>query len=262
VLAAPKLARVRAALAAIVVVVVTLHTVALVRDFKFVPIENWKRASSYIEHTFPDNTAVTSTDVRFASLGAPYLDERFPVRNGPNALNPFVLALGRTAVVDFSNTAPKHDLGVPGVISEVRIPQRRGQYLRLLAVPPPDASVEEVMVNGQTQALGPITDHRLATGAAIPGRESRHIRVLPSRDGASRSAVLLFAGPTPGVRAVEVHRADGSTERVAPTRAPGSGMLTIPLGDRRVDRIDLTLDRSRSPNPAALAEVWTYPARW
>jgi hypothetical protein len=246
------------------VFVASVHAIQLRRSFEFVPIENWRMADAYVGHTFPDGTYLASTRDSFGILRGAYLEDGYRVVPEA-ALHPRWLANGRTVVFDFSIAGPPHlHLGVPGVFSDVRFRQRRGHYLRVLAVPPLQANVDQVIIDRQRQSIGGLTDHRAPTGSFSPSptRAPTVVEVRPTPGLISRSVTLLFNSPVPAVLDIATVSRERRTEHLTHRSVTtGQGLLSVALGDQVVERVRLVL-APKGHTGLALSEVWMYPRAW
>ena len=130
---------------------------------------------------------------------------------------------------------------------------------RVFGVPPAEASVDRVFVDGAPQPLGPLTDHRADTGYAGSRRPFRTItvRVDPVQAVVSRSVTLLGRRALPSVVRVEVTPAVGTTSLQPRSSITETGStLSIALGDRHVRSIAVTFAPTGRGTPLTLSELW------
>lgn len=257
-----------AATATVVVVSLFLlsHASTSARDFRHQPTEDWRSAAAYVERTFPEGMAVANNPPAYPDLRAAYLDsDRTQVgavdQDGP-------LASGAAVLYDLGGRQPPHfDFSrYAPVYSEIWVPQYRGQHLRILAAPPIDPRLAGVRVDGSEQALAPLVDRLPSQGPPVlagPTGDPVVVRVDPEPGTIARSMVLVGNGPMLPVARVDVTPADGGpTFAIDPERVTiTANTLSVPLGDRRIAHVDVTLVRPPRLAATAIREVWVYPKR-
>ena len=251
----------RPAVAVAVGLALSIHSIQVADTLHFVPIANWRDAATYIGHTFPEGSAIAGPhDVN--GWRTTYLDPSYHAASGSS---PYSRAQGWTVLDDVNRPGhPAFDMrAVVPVFSEIRVPQRRGGFLRVFGVPPAEASVDRVFVDGALQPLGPLTDHRPDTGDAGLRRPSRSttVRVDPVQRVVSRSLTLLGRRALPRVVRVDVTLAGGATIRQPQSSITETGStLSIALDDRHVQSIAVTFAPTGRATPLTLSELWVYPA--
>lgn len=228
------------------------------RDLRL-PVQDWQSVGAFVERTFPDGTGLACTHDQFDVLRGAYVDGRYPsdLRADPSP----GLATGATVLIDSDiDRPPAYDFGrVASAYAEVRFPQRSGDYLRVLAAPPTTSHVAQVQLDGRTVPLGPLVDRNGATGPSSPSGAVT-VRLVPTPGSGTRSVVLVNGGgPLPRVTTVRVV-VDGRVELVAPAAVAGSGRtVTVALGDRPVQAVDVSFAPPSAGHRLDLREVWAYP---
>ena len=242
------------ATAAVVVAVGSLRVVGPLRPIYYVPIQNWAAAGEHVERTFPEGTGLAATRDWLGVLRGSHVGDRYP--DDGDQTTSTGLSSGRSLLFDSSvSGAPSFDFStVAPVWSEARFPQRQGEYLRVLAAPPEVALVAEVSAAGRRLDLTRLTDRRVSS-VSLPAGAG--LGVVPAPALPARSLTVVAGAPLPGVSTVVV-RTPAGREVISGGGYLRSGTtLTVYLGDRRVDSVEVTF--APGSDPVELREVWVYP---
>ena len=242
------------ATAAVVVAVGSLRVVGPLRPIYYVPIQNWAAAGEHVERTFPEGTGLAATRDWLGGLRGSHVGDRYP--DDGDQTTSTGLSSGRSLLFDSSvSGAPSFDFStVAPVWSEARFPQRQGEYLRVLAAPPEVALVAEVSAAGRRLDLTRLTDRRVSSVSLPAGAV---LGVVPAPALPARSLTVVAGAPLPGVSTVVV-RTPAGREVISGGGYLRSGTtLTVYLGDRRVDSVEVTF--APGSDPVELREVWVYP---
>jgi hypothetical protein len=253
-------------LALVAVAVLTVQGVGAPMAVHRLPLQDWQGVGRYVDRTFPAGTGLVVNGPA-GEVGHVLAYQRWSYTEAaPNVGEPG-LASGRSVLVDSAASgepAFAFDL-VASVWSEARFPQRIGSYLRVLAAAPDEARVVSVLVDGRPVEIAALTDRRRATGPDLP-RPAATVRIVPPAGQRTRSVALVAGNDLPAVRSVAVV-VDGRVVTLGGDDVHRSGpSLTIAVGDRRVEAVEVTFAPGGADGTAAgsgpdLREVWTHPAR-
>jgi hypothetical protein len=222
------------------------------------PVQDWRSAGAYVDRTFPEGSQLASTHDEFDVLRRAYVQGRFTsdLRPDPSP----GLATGRTVLIDSSvDDPPDYDFGrIASAYSEARFRQRSGDHLRVLAAPPSVAHVAAVQFDGRPADVAPLVDRNGATGSPA-SRGATTVRVIPSA-ATVRSVVLVNGGRSlPPVTAVRIV-VRGRVELLPLDHVTAYGRsVTVAVGDRPVQAVDVTFGSASAGRGVELREVWAYP---
>ena len=194
----------------------------------------------------------------FGILRGSYLDDRFPVAVRPQRVESVRACVRDPCCLRLQHDrAAAFDMHVPGVFSEVRVPQRRGTYMRIIVVPPMESDVAWCDGGRRTAVAGrshrPPRETPATRGTCADSTAPRRSAVEPVDGVRSRSVTLLFVRPAPSVRAVEVTSPTARRCVLLRHVTITDTTLSVALGDRRLERVDVTMARAlahslRSPS--------------
>jgi hypothetical protein len=127
----PKLDLWRPLIGGVVVLVLGANALYQANELEFLPHEDWLEVGRQIEDRFPPGTSVFVT--RNGTRLDPYLSDDYPIVDDLDAT---AFRAGDLVVVDVdAPNVPDFDIGaVAPEFTEVRVPQGRGEYQRILAV--------------------------------------------------------------------------------------------------------------------------------
>jgi hypothetical protein len=262
--AAELLARARGVVRAPVAVVVAVLLVptgwAYPARHHLVPVENWRGAGSYIARTFPDGTEVYTT--RAPQDLRPYLRTRDRLVDLPPA---GALRDGDLVVVDTRLT--RQPAGFELVMEksgellvEADLVQQRGlaprHHIRVVFAEPADSHLLRATVDGHDAPE--LIDHDLSTTVASTGRSRRpttRVELVLAAGTTARSLVLVTDGKIDArtLRVTLIAPDGGRTVLSASGLLVSSSLVTVPIGDRQVSRIEIA-----SRAPVRLREAWVY----
>jgi hypothetical protein len=223
------------------------------RSHPFVPQEDWKGAAGYIADTFPDGTLVLSGSTP-GNLDA-YLSPR---DLGTEKFAPLELLGGHLVLVD-ERTLPAADASEQFVAQESSklveqdLVQQRGHYpahtMRVIFGLPRDDQIAAATVDGRDapelidRDLSTSTPHASSIVLTLdPGTVGRSLILVPSGGYSFRALRMKLVSPSGAVTVLHPR------DLVRSVR-----LLTVPLGDRPISRIEITDARS-----ASWREAWVY----
>jgi len=243
-----------AVVAASAVALMTWQVVQAPRAWFYRPVEDWASASRYVERTFPDGTGLAATYDWLGIVRGSHLDAGFPMDGDQKSS--LGLTSGLSVLFDSAPSGrPSFDFStVAPVWSEARFPQRRGEYLRVLAAPPLSSGVASVDVEGEQLDLDRLTD-RDVTGVELPDRGA--VRVVIEGSSPVRAVTMVGDGDLPAVEKVVLVGPAGR-RTVGPGGFTRSGStLVVHADDRALSQV-VVLFAGADRRPV-LSEVWASP---
>jgi hypothetical protein len=238
------------------------NSVQQLRQFSFLPVENYQVTAQYIQKTFPKGTEIW-VDNR-GDLLQPYLTSGYKF---VDKFDRDKFARGEMVAVEapVQNVTKHFDpLKYTASATRVFIFQRWSDYQQIMVAPAPVANVATVVTNGEditkiltdrdstTRWSSKTAQNKLTTPLTLritlnPGTNYRSMYILTGAEGA------------PGDLQVTIKPTGGNPERLGEKDiGKHLEMVTLSLGDRALDYIELTVNPSKITKPFAISEIWAY----
>lgn len=256
-------ARARMGIILVVAVLATLQAGKSARGLTLLPIEDWRSAAEYVDSSLPTTIGVIAGTR--TPLVAEYLD---PGRVAQIKVDEKAFLDGRAAIVYEAHTkSVKGDIPkLTAKAARMDIPQLRGYRLNIYVMPPKRSGTGTVTVDGEDRSEF-LADRDVRTGVSFEvdrdDTAPAHLDAVVDEGLAVRSVSVATDADHAIPKQIDVTLVlpDGSRELVGPDRITWSqSMMTVAVGDRELDRVEMTLHRTTARRPLAIGEVWVSPA--
>ena len=248
------------------------HNTRQAKHFHFIPPENWADTAKYVMQVFPDDMPMYVT-LAPDYLEA-YLDDNHPITR---EFDQGQYLSGELILVDTDWLISEEERWRPIAFSpasvEALIPQKRGNY-QSIAVTPLGKSYVERVTSDSEEVDSRTFDREIATRISANKAQSELDTIVTFRvyleSGRTYRSLYVMSLHEELPRNLTVYLGiDGGQEKLDEnsirfqkdlTTDLHRDFLTIMLGDRDVDYVDLIISPAESDRYFSINEVWAYPA--